>query len=147
MQRLFLDYYQDHCAQHSQPYPHCLETLKILNEKGLSLSVCTNKLQYLAERVIGGLGLSQWMHTIVGAWDGGPRKPDPAILQTALGRLNCSPDEAIMIGDSDKDIEAAYALAMPSVAVTYGYGPLKRGKASREISNLADLPSLLSRTC
>ena len=45
-------------------------------------------------------------------------KPDPLIFNTVLERLNCSPGEAVMIGDSwESDIIGAYNLGMKCIWV------------------------------
>jgi len=50
------------------------------------------------------------------------RKPLPGLILESLDALDVSPDEAIMIGDSTRDIEAARAAGVPSMLVQSGYG-------------------------
>lgn len=49
------------------------------------------------------------------------RKPDPAPLLIAADRLGVRPDEAVFIGDSDADHQAAQAAGMPFRAVAWGH--------------------------
>jgi len=38
-----------------------------------------------------------------------------------LKKISCGPDEAVMVGDSNYDIEAGRAAGVKTVAVSYGY--------------------------
>jgi HAD superfamily hydrolase (TIGR01549 family) len=61
-------------------------------------------------------GLDRFIDALVVSEDAGASKPDPAIFQVALDRFNCTPDEAVMVGDSwPADIVGARALGIPAV--------------------------------
>lgn len=47
-------------------------------------------------------------------------KPHPLMLEEILDELMCTPDDAVMVGDTQFDIDMAHAARMSSVAVTYG---------------------------
>jgi phosphoglycolate phosphatase len=51
----------------------------------------------------------------------GRQKPHPAPLLHACERLGVAVGEALMVGDSANDAEAARAAGMPVLLVTYGY--------------------------
>ena len=50
-------------------------------------------------------------------------KPDPDIIQAALGKAKASPAEAIMIGDTPYDIEAASRAGVDTIAFRSGGWP------------------------
>jgi D-glycero-D-manno-heptose 1,7-bisphosphate phosphatase len=50
------------------------------------------------------------------------RKPLPGLIEEALSALNVDAKDAVMIGDSTRDIEAAHAAGVPSLLVQSGYG-------------------------
>ncbi len=50
------------------------------------------------------------------------RKPRPGLLLNALQALHCPPEEALMIGDSLRDVQAADAAGVPAWLVRSGYG-------------------------
>jgi len=52
----------------------------------------------------------------------GCRKPLPGLIHEALHALNVKPEDAVMIGDSTRDIEAAHAAGVDSMLVQTGYG-------------------------
>ena len=62
-------------------------------------------------------------------WAAGPRrKPQPGMLSEILRRFRMSPGDAVMIGDSLSDLEAAAALDMRRILVRTGKGALTQGK-------------------
>ena len=54
----------------------------------------------------------------IGVW-----KPDPGILHAALDYLSVHPEEAVYVGDSDVDIQAANAAGMHSILIRRQGGP------------------------
>lgn len=50
------------------------------------------------------------------------RKPLPGLIREALKALGVTPEDAIMIGDSTRDIAAAHAAGVNSILVQTGYG-------------------------
>jgi phosphoglycolate phosphatase len=52
---------------------------------------------------------------------GKPLKPDAACLRNVCGALGVVPAEAIMVGDSLTDVDAARAAGCPVIAVAHGY--------------------------
>lgn len=59
-----------------------------------------------------------WVH---GERAGIPRKPQPDGLQNCLDELQLHPDEAIYVGDSVTDIDAARSAGMRAIGVSWGY--------------------------
>lgn len=64
-------------------------------------------------------------------------KPHPLMLEELLAELGVSVSEAVMIGDTEYDLEMARALGMDRVAVSYGVHDTPRLSAS-EPSFIAD---------
>jgi len=117
----FLDYYAEHIADRSQPYPGVREALSALRERGIALAVVTNKYEGLSRQLLDALDLSGYFGAVVGGDTLSVRKPDPGPLFEACRQLGSDPAEAVMIGDSITDIRAARNADMPVVCVSYGY--------------------------
>ena len=49
------------------------------------------------------------------------RKPNPEHILETIRRLGGTSDHAVMVGDSNNDIDAAKAGGVASIAVTFGY--------------------------
>jgi phosphoglycolate phosphatase len=116
----FDEYYAGHFVNKTKPYPGVLETLRALKPK--KTAIYSNKLQHFTGRIAEALNMAPLMDIVQGANpDAYPLKPHPAGLQRILEQLKVPPGQALMVGDSTHDIEAAKAASMPTCAVTYGY--------------------------
>ena len=136
----FLEYYEFNCTKKTKLYPNILEILKNLKEKEIKICICTNKRQYLAEKIIKELQIDNFFDVIVGSQKSIQLKPSTEMLEIFLKKLLLKPKDVIFIGDSTKDIIPANILGMTSVFVKYGYGKIKESnKADFQISNAKEL--------
>ncbi len=142
----YIAYYADHVADHSRPFPGLEPALTTLAGCGFRLAVCTNKLEWLAVRLLDALGLSDRFVTICGQDTFGVQKPDPRALHGTLRRAGGVLDRAVMVGDSQADIAAAKAAPMPVVAVDFGYTeiPVAQLGPDRIISHFNVLPDIIA---
>ncbi len=141
----FLELYEEAPAQRTTVYPGVVETLSHLKEQGVKMAVVTNKPQEATEQVLAGLELGHLFDVVVGAGSARALKPDPAPLVLALEKLGVGKEQAVMVGDNANDVDAAKALNVPVVAVTYGYArtaPESLG-ADLLIESMSDLPTAL----
>jgi phosphoglycolate phosphatase len=138
----FINYYADHLADRSQPFPGVEAALDVLAERGCTFAVCTNKLEWLSVRLLTSLGLAGRFATICGQDTFGVQKPDPEVLLRTLHRAGGSLDRAVMVGDSLTDIATAKAALMPVVAVDFGYTdvPVTELGPDKIISHYRHLP-------
>ena len=136
----FLEYYESNCTKKTKLYPNILEILKSLKEKEIKICICTNKRQYLAEKIIKELQIDNFFDLIVGSQKSIQLKPSTEMLEIFLKKLLLKPKDVIFIGDSTKDIIPANILGMTSIFVKYGYGKIKESnKADFQISNAKEL--------
>ena len=136
----FLEYYESNCTKKTKLYPNILEILKSLKEKEIKICICTNKRQYLAEKIIKELQIDDFFDVVVGSQKSIQLKPSTEMLEIFLKKLLLKPKDVIFIGDSTKDIIPANILGMTSVFVKYGYGKIKESnKADFQISNAKEL--------
>ena len=136
----FLEYYESNCTKKTKLYPNILEILKSIKEKEIKICICTNKRQYLAEKIIKELQIDNFFDVIVGSQKSIQLKPSTEMLEIFLKKLLLKPKDVIFIGDSTKDIIPANILGMTSVFVKYGYGKIKESnKADFQISNAKEL--------
>ena len=47
-------------------------------------------------------------------------KPDPLMLHELLDQFELAPDEALMVGDTEFDLDMAHRAGVPSIGVSYG---------------------------
>jgi phosphoglycolate phosphatase len=142
----FIDYYSDHLADHSRPFPGVESALDILAERGCTFAVCTNKLERLSVRLLTSVGLANRFSAICGQDTFSVQKPHPEALLGTLRRAGGTLDRAVMVGDSATDIATAKAALMPVVAVDFGYTdvPVKDLGPDRIISHFDHLPDAVA---
>jgi phosphoglycolate phosphatase len=137
----FIAYYAAHIAEHSRPFPGLDAALDQLAMSGCRFAVCTNKLEWLARRLLDALGLTGRFAAICGGDTFGMQKPHPEVLRRTISSAGIS-GPAVMVGDSITDVRLARAAKTPVIAVAYGYteiAPPELG-ADRVIESLSDLP-------
>jgi len=118
---LFIDHYGANIPGKSAPYPGLLDALDRLQAAEFLLAVCTNKTEALSLRLIGALGLTARFSAICGLDTFGFCKPDPRHLTETIARAGADPRQAVMVGDSQTDIDTAKAAGIPVIAVDFGY--------------------------
>jgi phosphoglycolate phosphatase len=145
MFRDFIEYYAGHIADRSRPYPKLEETLDHLTTTGHRLAVCTNKIEWLAVKLLNTLDLTRHFACICGQDTFKVMKPDPEILLGTIRRANGDPKRTVMVGDSGTDIRTARNADVPIVAVDFGYTevPIESLHPDRIISTYVDLPAAI----
>lgn len=116
-------FYAEHFNDNTRVYPGIHELLEMLRGAGVKLALVTTKHQTQAELTLAGCGLAGYFDYVHGWLEGRKHKPDPEPITTAVGRLGVRPDAAIMIGDSELDVQSARAAGVDTCAVTYGFRP------------------------
>lgn len=115
----FLAEYEAALDQDSVLFDGVRDCLAALTARGLLWGVVTNKATRFTGPVLEGLELPV---DVVICGDTTPHpKPHPEPLFEACRRLGVRADEAIYVGDDLRDIQAAQAAGMPSIAARYGY--------------------------
>ena len=92
-----------------------------LTYAGYALAVCTNKYEANSLALIQALGLTRHFTAVAGQDTFPFRKPDPRHLLKTIELANGDPEQALMVGDSQTDIDTAKAAGIPVVAVDFGY--------------------------
>lgn len=139
----FLDYYSEHLIDYSSVYPHVRETLDKLD--GYKKAVISNKREYLSTELLGKLDLLKYFDLVIGSDTTSEKKPSAIPVIHAVTKLGVGPQESIMVGDSNYDIEAGKKTGVKTVAVTYGYRERQYLKdADYMIDSIEELLELLT---
>ena len=102
-------------------YEGVKEGLEFFKSRGIKLAVVTNKPQMFALPLLSYMGIKDYFDFILGGEVIPERKPDPTPLYYVLDKLKLSKDDAVMVGDSNNDIEAGNNANMTTVFFSYGY--------------------------
>ncbi len=128
---------------HSRPYAGVVEGLERLRSIGFKLACLTNKAEAFTAPLLKDLGLARYFKLVVSGDTLPKSKPDPLPLLHICNYFGTPPEEAVLVGDSVNDTEAARAAGMPVICVTYGYSrgiDVRQLKPAAVIDNLAELP-------
>lgn len=123
-----LGHYEENIAVETRLYPGALELIRILQRKGVKLGVVTNKLEYLARKLLAELSVLDAMHIVIGGDTLGPGNAKPSGKPINEMVRVCRGGSAVFVGDSIHDIEAARNAGIPSVLLRHG----------RSVAELAD---------
>jgi 2-phosphoglycolate phosphatase len=139
---VFLRHYEEHLLDQTELYPGIRKLLDDFSNK--RRAVVSNKFHRLAVKLLNGLGVENCFDAIFGGDSAAEKKPDPALLNAALKQFRLPAARAVMVGDSDIDIEAGKRAGVVTCGVTYGLGDQKELIAAkpdvviRQPSDLAD---------
>jgi phosphoglycolate phosphatase len=143
--QFFLAHYEQHKLDFTQAYPGVRNTLERL--RGLPMAVLTNKPVHISVRILEGLGLAEFFRAIYGGNSFATKKPDPLGANTILGELGIAGTEALMVGDSEVDVQTARNAGMISAIVNFGFGVHDRKAYPADIylNRMEELVPLVSR--
>ncbi|MSQ55566.1 MAG: HAD family hydrolase [Betaproteobacteria bacterium] len=127
MRRAFLEHYENHICVHTRLFAGIPELLAELSSRGIAWGIVTNKSTRLTTLIVKHLPLAPAPACVV-CGDTTPHlKPHPAPLLHAAGELGLAPADCLYLGDDLRDVQAARAAGMQSVAVEYGYHGTENG--------------------
>ncbi len=129
----FLDYYRVHKLDETLPYPGVVEALRSIRTRYplLPMAILTNKPVRPSREICAALGLAPFFFAIYGG-DSFAKKPDPEGLLFIMAQANSirgaahaetseiTPNNVVMIGDSDIDITTAKRCRVRSLGCGYG---------------------------
>jgi len=143
--QFFLRYYEEHKMDTTRAYPGVVETLEEL--AGLPMAILTNKPARISVRILDELGLKRYFRAIYGGNSFETKKPDPLGANTILREFSVAPQEALLIGDSEVDVQTARNAGALAAAVNYGFGVHDRGAHPADIylERISDLIELLAQ--
>ena len=108
-------------SDYERLYPDAAHCLAVLSKK-YQIGIIANQLPGARER-LAQYGILPYVDLIVVSAEEGVSKPDKRIFEIALHRSNCTPEQAVMIGDRiDNDILPAKAMGMHTVWIRQGFG-------------------------
>jgi phosphoglycolate phosphatase len=139
----FLDYYRLHMLDNTFVYPGVREALEELKDR--ELAVLTNKPVNFSREMLARLGVAAYFSFIYGGNSFPQKKPDPIGVCKLMSDLAVSPQETLMVGDSDIDVLTGRNAGVWTCGVTYGFGAemLQEVPPDLLLDDLRDLPLLL----
>jgi HAD superfamily hydrolase (TIGR01509 family) len=100
--------------------PGAKELVRRLRDAGLRLVVATSAKEEELEAMLAQVGLDDLLTQKTSSDDADRSKPDPDIVRAALSKGKLTPGEAIMLGDTPYDVEAARRAGVGCIALRCG---------------------------
>ncbi len=146
---IFYRFYEECNGKYSCLFPGVAEGLAELSAQGYALGCVTNKAEAFTLPLLSNLGVLNWFGIVVSGDTTPFKKPRPEPLLHAATFFATDAHDALMVGDSMHDVEAARNAGFQVVCVPYGYNhgvDIREARPDVIIDSLALLPNLLAAT-
>lgn len=148
----FEPHYVNRSGTASKPYPGVADCLFGLKEQGYQLGVVTNKMGSATDAVLRAHDFLELFDTVIAGDTIASKKPDAAPVLLALDKLQVGSKDALFVGDSMTDVQAAKSAGLETWVFTHGYhhGAFDDISAlslqpDRVLSDFAELAALLQK--
>ena len=135
--------YKESYIARARPFPGARELLQHCRKLGYKVVLASSASGEELEHYLKLLDAADLVDAHTSADDVGHSKPCPDIFATAREKVGVAPHEALVVGDTPYDIEAAAAAGMKTIAVRSGKFPDEA--LSRAIAIFDDVAELLAR--
>jgi HAD superfamily hydrolase (TIGR01509 family) len=103
-----------------KPFPQTRALIERLRAEGLQVVVASSAQADELGPLLDAAGVRDLIESETSSSDAERSKPDPDIIQAALDKLGMLPEEALMLGDTPYDVEAAAKANVPTIALRCG---------------------------
>lgn len=103
-----------------QPFPRARELLQRFAADGMRLAVATSASKDDMAALLKAAGIADLVDAKTSSSDAEHSKPAPDIVEAALGNAGCEAADAVMLGDTPYDVEAAGRAGVRCVALRCG---------------------------
>jgi len=126
-----------------------LSVLDTMRQRGMLLAVATGKSRRGLKMVLQQHGLEKYFDATRCA-DETASKPDPLMLDEILQSLSVAPEQAVMIGDTEYDMDMAVSAGIHAIAANYGVhesSRLLRYQLLGSLESITELPRVMDNCC
>nr|WP_321463734.1 phosphoglycolate phosphatase [uncultured Cohaesibacter sp.] len=141
----FLAHYSENICKNSQLFPGVKDVLEMFKANDIRMSVCTNKTEHLSIDLLDQIGIADYFASICGSDTVPNKKPHPDHVFSAINRAGGKCEEAILIGDSQADVQSARAAGIPVIVMSYGYTAVPSAELGADLvlDSFLDIPKTL----
>ncbi|WP_026662758.1 HAD family hydrolase [Butyrivibrio proteoclasticus] len=116
----FKEHYLIHCNDKTGPYPHIMELLEAIHDKGYNMAIVSNKYMN-AVKELNELYFSRFIKVAIGESAGIRKKPAPDTVEEAIRQLGVSKDSCVYVGDSEVDHMTAVNSGLRCISCLWGF--------------------------
>ena len=138
--------YELEAAKTTDLLPGALETLEILKKMNLKIGLCTLNSEKSVNYILRQFRIAKFFDAVTPRNSVKQVKPHTEHLEATLKALEVSPEEAIVVGDSVRDMKCAKELKATAVGLPTGVSSPKdliNSGANYIITSLTDIPTLI----
>lgn len=141
--------FQENNLQLAVPFPNVLNTLQVLQNKGIKIAAVTTRSRRTSKKTLELTNLLPFVDELISMEDvpKGELKPHPKPILLALEKLQIPATHAITIGDTIHDIEAGKKAGTKTIGVIYGgHGKnILKSKPDYIIDNIEELLRIIDK--
>ncbi len=130
--KFFQDRYLEDPVKGCSLYKGVLELLEVLKKQGIKLTICTQKFESSAKKVLLELNIYQYFDGFAFGDSTGVLKPDPKVFYHSVKGLGKG--RYFYVGDTEIDLRLAKAVGASFFFHKKGYAPQTLGKAGIDLS-------------
>lgn len=119
--------------------------LKTLRQMGMTVALASSSSGENIATVLSQCGIREYFDVVVSGFDFRESKPNPEIYLHTMERLNCRPEECLIIEDSNYGIAAGVSAGATVAALRDERFPFDQSKAQLHIDSLDEIPALVRR--
>lgn len=134
----YTEYFLNHADIDMTPFKGAEELLQMLRQSGVKVAIATGKSRRGLNQVLSEVGFEAYFditRTPVEA----ESKPSPLMLQQIIDEFGLTADEAVMVGDTEFDMQMAQNINMDVIALSHGVHDLDVLKTYAPVSYFDDL--------
>ncbi len=117
----YREIFRDNCMYEVKPYEGIVELLAALKEKGLKITVLSNKPHDQTIDVVETLFGKGYFDVIQGQKPDVPIKPSPEGVYQIMERLSLKPEDILYLGDTGTDMQTGKSAGVFTVGVLWGF--------------------------
>lgn len=102
------------------PFPRSADLLRAIADLGVTVVLATSSEPADVDALVEAIGAGDAVSAVTSAGDVEQAKPSPEVFEAALREAGCTASEALVVGDSVWDVEAAAKAGLRTVAVRSG---------------------------
>lgn len=120
------------------PFDGAETLLQTLQQSGVKLAIATGKSRRGLDQILGEVGYGQYFDMTRTPVES-ESKPSPLMLQQILEAFDLSPEQAVMVGDTEFDMQMAQNIEMDRIALSHGVHEMERLQKFDPVAEFDDL--------
>ena len=135
----FKEMYLDHV----RAFPSATDLVTKVNGTGRKVVLASSATRDELDHYVDLLGVGDLLAATISIDDVEASKPEPDVFAAALGKIGVTPGEAIVVGDTPYDVEAAFKAGVPAIGLTSGPFDEAQMREAGAVAVYADIAALL----